>query len=111
MKSFILLITIFISNNLIAHEIDNPPELWSSFKDLKKSKEACEVESFLAVSLIDLKNTIQNEYGIYGNIKNNKIVIKCMSIGLNKSKVMVAVAGSNRKSVEYLRNKIIRLIK
>jgi hypothetical protein len=111
MKSFLLLIIILFSTSLIAHEIDKPPELWSWFKDIKKPKEACLTQSFLALSEIGLKNTTQNEYGFYGNIKNNRIVVKCLSIGSNESKVMVAVAGSNRKSVEHIRNNIIKLIK
>lgn len=111
MKSFVLLIPLLFSNSLIAHEIDKPPELWSWFKDLKITKEACLTQSFLALSDVGLKNTTQNEYGFYGNIKNNRIVVKCLSAGSNESKVMVAVAGSNRKSVEHLRNNIIKLIK
>ncbi len=111
MKLFILLITILFSSSLLAHETDKPPELWSWFKDLNKSKQSCLTQSFLALDEINLENTIQNKYGFYGNIKNNKIVVKCLSTSSNKSKVMVAVAGSNRKSVEYLRNTIIKLIK
>lgn len=111
MKSFLLLITILFSNNIFAHEIDKPPELWSWFKDLQKSKAACLTQSFLALSEVGLKNTTQNEYGFYGNIENNRIVVKCLSTDSNHSKVMVAVAGTNRKSVESLRNNIIKLIK
>ena len=81
MKSFVLLIIILFSSNLLAHEIDKPPELWSWFKDLKKSKEACLTQSFLALDEINLENTIKNKYGFYGNIKNNKIVVKCLANG------------------------------
>jgi len=110
MKSFVLLLSLLFTNNLIAHENDKPPQLWSSFKDLNKSKEACLTESFLAVSDMGIQNTTQNEYGFYGNIGSSRIVVKCLSFGSNKSKVMVAVAGKSRKTVEYLRNFIIHLI-
>jgi len=110
MKSFLLLITILFSNSIIAHEIDKPPELWSWFKDLQKPKAACLTQSFFALSEVGLENTTQNEYGFYGDIENNRIVVKCLSTDSNRSKVMVAVAGTNRKSVESLRNNIIKLI-
>ena len=111
MKSVILLITIFFSNNLIAHELNKPPELCSWFKEINKTKQACLTQSFLAVSEVNLKNTTQNEFGIYGNVKSNRVVVKCMPTRSNKSMLMVAVAGSNRKEVENLRNKIVQLIK
>ena len=111
MKSFLFLIAILFSNSLLAHETDKPPELWSWFKDLQQPKEVCLTQSFLALSEVGLKNTTQNEYGFYGNIENNRVVVKCLSTDSNSSKVMVAVAGSNRKSVESVRNNIIKLIK
>lgn len=95
---------------MIAHEVNKPPELWSWFKDLQKSKEVCLTQSFFALSEIGLKNTAQNEYGFYGNIENNTVVVKCLSNDSNSSKVMVAVAGANRKSVESIRNNFIKLI-
>jgi len=107
----VLLIVILFSNNIVAHEIDKPPELWSWFKDLQKSKETCLTQSFLALSEVGIKNITQNEYGFYGNIENNRVVVKCLSNDLNSSKVMVAVAGTKRKSVETIRNNIIKLIK
>ena len=100
-----------VSKNIVAQEIEKPPELWSWFKDLQKHKAACLTQSFLALSEVGLKNTTKNEYGFYGNIDNNRIVVKCLSTDSNRSKVMVAVAGTNRKSVESLRNNIIKLIK
>jgi len=100
-----------VSNSIVAHDIDKPPELWSWFKDIEKPKAACLTQSFLALSEVGLKDTTQNEYGFYGSIENNRIVVKCLSTDSNRSKVMVAVAGKNRKSVEFLRNSIIKLIK
>lgn len=93
-----------------AYAAENPPELWSWFKDLNKSKEACEIQSSYALQVIGLENQIENEYGIYGNIKSNRVVVKCIEISPTQSKLMVAVAGHNRDSVELLRNKIVESI-
>jgi hypothetical protein len=87
-----------------------PPELWSSIKDLNKSKEACEIQSAYMLKSINLENQIENKYGIYGNVKSNRVVVKCIEISARKSKLMVAVAGNNKDSVEIVRNKIIRAI-
>ncbi|WP_455205969.1 hypothetical protein [Kaarinaea lacus] len=94
-----------------AHDTHKPPELWSWFKDLNKSKEACEIQSSFVLDKLKLENKVTNKYGIYGNIKSNRVVVKCISISENKSKLMVAVAGYNRDSVELVRNKIIKGIK
>ena len=53
------------------------------------------------------ENQVENEYGIYGNVKSNRVVVKCIELSPNQSKLMVAVAGYNRDSVELVRNKII----
>ena len=90
-----------------AYSAEKPPELWSWFKDLNKSKEACEIQSSYALQVIGLENQIENEYGIYGNIKSNRVVVKCIEMSPTESKLMVAVAGYNRDSVELVRNKII----
>lgn len=90
---------------------ENPPELWSSFKDLNKSKAACELQSSYALQNIGLENQTENENGIYGNVKSNRVVVKCIEISPTHSKVMVAVAGHDRDAVELVRNKIIQDIK
>lgn len=88
----------------------NPPELWSWFKDLDKSKEACEIQSSYVLRSINLEDQVENEYGIYGNVKSNRVVVKCIAISRTQSKLMVVVAGNNRDSVELVRNKIIKAI-
>jgi hypothetical protein len=98
------------SNIIEAGEVDKPPQLWSWFKDLQKPKADCLKQSFLALSEIGIPNIKQNEYGFYGTFNNNSVVVKCLTIDSNHSKAMVAVAGKNRKSVEPLRNNIIKLI-
>lgn len=89
---------------------DKPPELWSWFKDLSKSKEACEIQSAYVLNAIGLENQVENEYGIYGNVKSNRVVVKCISLSSDTSKLIVSVAGNNRDSVEIVRNKIVHSI-
>lgn len=107
----LLLLGLLLTNIAFAHEVDKPPELWSWFKDLNKSKASCFTESFLALNQVGLTQITKNEYGFYGTYNNNRIVVKCLSLGANQSKVMVAVAGMKRESVADLRNKVIALIK
>lgn len=89
---------------------DTPPELWSWFKDLEKSKEACEIQSSYVLQALKLEDQTQNEYGIYGNVKSNRVVVKCIAISEHHSKLLVAVAGNDRESVEVVRNKIVQSI-
>ena len=86
------------------------PELWSWFKDLNKSKEACEIQSSYILQSIGLENQTENEHGIYGSVKSNRVVVKCVAISETTSKLMVAVAGYNKESVELVRNEIIKSI-
>ena len=104
----VLVLLFLLSGSAIAEE--KPPELWSWFKDLSKSKEACEIQSSYALQVIGLENQVENEYGIYGNVRSNRVVVKCIEISPTRSKLMVAVAGYNRDSVELVRNKIISSI-
>jgi len=105
---WIVLVALMIPSLVFASE--KPPELWSWFKDLNKSKEACEIQSSYILQSISLENQKETEHGIYGNVKSNRVVVKCISISSNKSKLMVAVAGNNRDSVEIIRNKIVKSI-
>lgn len=110
MRVIASLIITLVSVHASSHEVDKAPELWSWFKDLAKSKEACEIQSSFTLSQLNLENQSENEYGIYGNIKSNKVVVKCIAIADHRSKLMVAVAGYDRDSVELIRNKIINSI-
>ena len=107
MKWTLSTIFIILSTTTFANE---PPELWSSIKDLDKSKEACEIQSSFILQSIGLENQIENKHGIYGNVKSNRVVVKCIAISSDKSKLMVAVAGNDRKSVEAVRNKLVQSI-
>ncbi|WP_339074623.1 hypothetical protein [Teredinibacter turnerae] len=103
-------LAIFILLSPLVWSSETPPELWSWIKDLDKSKEACEIQSSYVLQALSLENQIENEYGVYGNVKSNRVVVKCIEISANKSKLMVAVAGNNRDSVEIIRNKIVQSI-
>lgn len=87
------------------------PELWSSFKDLKKSTEACKLQARYMVEQLAIENIAVNEYGIYGTSNGNRVVIKCLEINEASSKLMVAVAGNDSSSVENLRNRLVKAIK
>ena len=111
MKSIFLLATFFLTESCFAHPVGNnkPPELWSWFKDLEKSVKACEIQSSFILQNLHFENRTENQYGIYATYRDNSIVVKCIEVG-EKSKLWVAVAGSDRDSVEALRNMIIKEI-
>lgn len=110
MKKMLLIISCIACAKAFAHQADTAPELWSGFKDLNKSKEACEIQSSYILDKLKVEGIVENRYGIYGRVKSNRVVVKCISTGENSSKLMVAVAGYNRDSVELVRNSIISSI-
>lgn len=85
----VLILLFLLSGSALAE--GKPPELWSWFKDLNKSKEACEIQSSYALQVLGLENQVENEYGIYGNVKSNRVVVKCIEISPNQSKLMVEI--------------------
>lgn len=108
MKRIILLLILPFS--VFAHESNKPPELWSWFKDMNKSSEACKIQSSFILDKIGVKDIKQNEYGVYGVFQSNRIVVKCLPKDKN-SILWVAVAGTDRDSVELIRNKIVDDVK
>lgn len=98
-----------VSSSSFAGDVNRPPELWSWFKDLNKSADACQIQSSFILDKLKITDRVENENGIYGVYKTNRIVVKCLAQG-EKSKLMVAVAGHDRDSVELLRNLIIKEI-
>ncbi|MES2822550.1 MAG: hypothetical protein V4732_03040 [Pseudomonadota bacterium] len=109
MKKVILAFLCVLSPLSYANSQSTPPELWSWFKDLNKSAKACEIQSSFILQKLKVENQTENEYGLYGNIKGNRIVVKCIAMG-ETSKLWVAVAGNDRDSVEYVRNLLIKEI-
>ena len=108
MKKIIVLLLIPFS--AFAHKSNKPPELWSWFKDMNISEEACKIQSSFILNKIGVKSIIQNEHGVYGTFKSNRIVVKCLPKKLN-SILWVAVAGTDRDSVKLIRNKIVTDVK
>lgn len=104
------LLSIILMTSQLAWSADKPPELWSWFKEINKSKEACEIQTSYTLQTLKLSNKTENKHGIYGHVKSNSVVVKCIKISDNKSMIMVAVAGSDRDSVEIVRNNIVRSI-
>ena len=109
MKKCVSLIFMFTSTLLNAHEHLPPPELWSWIKELNKSTQDCRLQSSMTLKSMGVEHQIENEYGLYGVYKGNRVVIKCLTHG-ETSKLMVAVAGYNGRQVEKVRNHILEQI-
>lgn len=86
---------------------NQPPELWSWFKDLNKSAGACQIQSLYVLDKLKVKDLVDNQHGVYGVYQSNRVVVKCIPQG-EHSKLMVAVAGYDRDAAELLRNLIIK---
>ena len=110
-KKILLLLLILWSFPVYAHNDNSPPQLWSWFEDLDVSKKECRNESLNALETLRIRNIVQNQHGTYGTFRSNRVVVKCLKLKKNKSKLWVAVAGPVASSVESLRNKIINQIK
>ena len=109
MKAWVAVFGLFCGTCL-AQGAERVPEIWSWFKDLDKSASACEIQSSFSLQKIGIENQVENEHGIYGTYKGNRVVVKCLAMGEGKSKVWVAVAGNDRDAVELVRNLIVRAI-
>jgi hypothetical protein len=103
-----VLFSILFASSVWSNE--SPPELWSWIKDLKKSKEACEIQSSYALQSLSLENRVENQFGIYGTVRSSRVVVKCIAISASESKLLVAVAGHDRDAVELVRNEIVQSI-
>jgi hypothetical protein len=89
----------------VANDVAQPPELWSAFKDLNKSAAACQLQSKFVLEQMGVERLVDNDNGLYGVLKGNRVVVKCTGSGA-KSVLWVAVAGADRDSVALIRNKI-----
>lgn len=89
-----------------SHGVEQAPHLWSSFKDLNKSAAACEIQSRFVLEQMGLAQLVDNDNGICGVFKGNRVVVKCVEQG-PQSLLWVAVAGADRDSVKLIRNKIL----
>lgn len=109
MKKIIISLFLVLPSVCFAHDSVKTPELWSWFKELNKSAEACNIQSMFELEKLGIKKLVSNQYGQYGVFRSNRIVVKCLPRG-TKSTLVVAVAGYDRDSAELLRNKIISII-
>ena len=109
MKILLFILSYTVSISSFAHTENRVPALGSWFKTLYKSSEACKIQSNYVLQKIGVTNLVENDYGVYGNYKRNRVVVKCLEQGHN-SIVWVAVAGMDPGSTELLRNIIIKEI-
>ena len=109
MKKTILFSCLLLCQPVFAHDSNKTPELWSSFKKLNKSSEACHIQSGFELEQLGVSSLVSNKYGLYGVFRKNRVVVKCIDQG-QRSILWVAVAGYDRDSAEYLRNIITRKI-
>ncbi|WP_199611654.1 hypothetical protein [Flocculibacter collagenilyticus] len=87
------------------HANSKVPQLWSDHKLLNIPSNKCASNGQLILKGLGFNSVIQNNQYIYGNFDGNRAVIKCVDLA-EKSFVYIAVAGSNVKQVEKLRNEI-----
>lgn len=109
MKSLLAGLCLCLACGVVAAD-QSPPELWSSIKDLARSKQACEIQSALVLQKMRVSNLVENRNGLYGNVKSNRVVVKCIPIAERTSKLMVAVAGHDRDAVRLIRDTLVAAI-
>lgn len=82
------------------------PQIWSGHKSLKISAEKCAEKGVAILESLGFNQVVKNGNYVYGNYSNNRAAIKCVLAG-DKTFVYAAVAGSQVKIVEKLRNEIV----
>lgn len=88
-----------------AHGKVSPPQLWSHHKVLEMSAEQCSKKAILTLENLGFDSVVKNGLYAYGNYIDNRAALKCVKMSQN-SFIYVAVAGSDVKLVEKLRNQI-----
>lgn len=81
------------------------PQLWSHHKILDVNSERCAIKGQVILEALGFTSIIKNDKYVYGNLDGNRATIKCVDLS-GKSFVYTAVAGSDIKLVEKIRNKI-----
>ena len=88
---------------------DKTPQLWTGQKELNESVEVCAFKAESILSSLGFSKITRSVYEsqtyIYANFVNNRAGLHCTSVG-GKTFVYGAVAGSDVKTVETLRNNI-----
>jgi len=85
-----------------------PPHLWSHHKTLSMSADTCAERALSAFNAFAFTSVAQNGTYLYGNSGANRVVMKCVERGKDKSFVYIAVAGPDKSVVEDLRNSLAR---
>lgn len=109
MKQLLFILTVTLSSTCIAHDSNNVPSLGSWYKDIDKSVAACMLQSAFELKDMGVKHMVENDYGVYGVYKGNRIVVKCME-RKKHSTLLVMVAGADHDLVEVIRNRIVSAI-
>ena len=84
-----------------------PPQLWSDHKRLALSEQACADKAYGALISLGFAGVVRKEYNVYGNFEGSRAAVKCVPLDRG-SLVYFAVAGSETKLVERVRNAIAR---
>jgi len=82
---------------------NQPPQLWSTHKELNVEVSLCALKSLSALRSLGFTSVVQNKNYSYGIFHDNRAAVKCLPKG-DKSFVYLAVAGPDKEIVEKLRN-------
>jgi hypothetical protein len=82
-----------------------PPQLWSDHKQLKIPVGVCADRAFNVLNALGYSQVVKNGNYSYGNLNESRAAVKCVE-SAEGSFVYFAVAGSQRDTVERLRNQI-----
>jgi 3D (Asp-Asp-Asp) domain-containing protein len=81
------------------------PELWSHHKVLQVPATACAERASQVLDELGFQGVTREGLSRYGNLAHNRAAVKCAEIP-GGSFLYFAVAGSDRATVELLRNRI-----
>jgi hypothetical protein len=96
---------VITKTKLVTVKKEYTPQLWSHHKLLKETPELCALKGVSILNSLGFKSVVKNGNYVYGNFSNNRAAIKCVKIN-KQTFVYTAVAGSDVKLVEKLRNEI-----
>ena len=82
------------------------PQVWSGHKTLTIPVEKCAEKGVAILESLGFNQVVKNGNYVYGNYSNNRAAIKCVAVDKNTF-VYAAVAGTQVKIVEKLRNEIV----
>jgi hypothetical protein len=83
-----------------------PPQLWSDHRQLNSSVNECAEKGLQALQTLGYSNIVNNGNFSYGTFNSNRAAVKCVANGTG-SFVYLMVAGSDRNTVEKLRNELL----